>query len=96
MHTTGAPSMRAGFRSYRWSFERGSNCGLKIQMIPSRWLMQSVLENPAFYGVKAHLFSPLYNMSRRQGPPKPLQTRVKRRFNGLKNGLEKEYGQQAE
>ena len=39
-------------------------------------------------GVKAHLFSPFNSLSRRQGPPKPLQTRIRRSFDGLKNGLD--------
>src|ERR1017187_9540034 len=30
------------------------------------------------------------------GPPSPCKHALRRRFNGLKNGLEKEYGQQAE
>lgn len=40
------------------------------------------------YRVKGHLSSPLNNLSRRWGPPKPLQIRARRRFNGLENGLE--------
>jgi hypothetical protein len=38
--------------------------------------------------VKAHLFSPLNNLSHREGPPKSLQARARRSFDGLKNGLE--------
>ena len=64
VRTTGLPCA-AGFPELQLVVERGFNCGLKIRMISSNWLMQSVLENPAFYGVKAHLFSPLNNLSRR-------------------------------
>jgi len=55
----------AGFPELQLVVECGFNCGSTIQMISSKWLMQRVLENPALYGVKAHLFSPLNNLSRR-------------------------------
>ena len=43
---------------------------------------------PDLYRVKAHLFSPLNHLSRRNGPPKPLEILARRRFDGLENGLE--------
>jgi hypothetical protein len=44
---------------------------------PARWLMESVLEISAFYGVKAHRSCALNNLSHRQGLAKPLQTRLR-------------------
>ena len=44
---------------------RGFNCGLKIRMISSKSLMQSTLDNPVFFGVKARLFNLLNNLNHR-------------------------------
>ena len=43
---------------------------------------------PDLYRVKAHPFNPFNNLNHRLGPPKPLQIRVRRGFNGLNNGLD--------
>src|SRR5579872_4377270 len=42
---------------------------------------------PKLHRTKAHLFPTLNHLKHRQGPPKPLEGRRRRRFDGWKNGL---------
>jgi hypothetical protein len=84
----GAPSMRARVSELpRWSFERGFNCGLKIRMIPSNWLMQSVFGESGFLRCQSPSIQSPQQLEPPQGTAQTLANTRKAKFQWIEEWI---------
>jgi hypothetical protein len=79
-------AMTIGFERYSKKTKRALFLEEMEQVVP--WRELCALIEPYYH--KTHLFNTLNNLRHRWGPPKPLQMRTRRSFDGSKNGFDRE------